>query len=789
MTARNTFVAGNAPGAVAFIASVRLGGLSARSSSSVCRSVKARSFGMGRTSVAIQPKPVLSAHKSGRNTGLLRMSAAEATQNKETYEFQAEVSRVMDIIVNSLYSNTDIFLRELISNASDACDKKRFLKLTGKSDAGDSLSDTEELAIRVKCDEKERTISITDNGIGMTKSELINNLGKIAASGTAKFVEALKEGAADLSLIGRFGVGFYSAFLVADRVTVHTKSPNDQKAWRWESEQTKNFTITEESDPRSFLPEGATSGTTVTLHIKEGMEKYLNDFSLRQLLELYSEFVSFPIYLWMSRIEYDKVKEKDEKTGEEKEKSVPRTVYNWELVNKTKPIWMRKPSEVTDDEYNEFYKSISRDFEDPLARTHFSAEGEVEFRSILFTPRRLPFELAQNMFSEAARPLKLYVKRVFISDKFDELIPRWLTFIRGVVDSEDLPLNVSREILQQSKVARVIGRRVTRKAIDMFREIAERSNPKDYETLWENFGRYLKVGAFEDNEWSKDLRPLLRFHSSKSGDKWVSFDEYIGRMKESQNKRIFYLAAENRLAAMNSPLLERLKKKDYEVIFLLEPVDELVFQQLNGKYGDGYTLVDVAKSDLELDSEAEDSKEDNSQTQALSEAELEPLCKWLGELFKEHVEKVKVSKRLTDSPMAISQSTYGMSPMLERFMRTQAAMLKEDIPPGFEQKRIIEINPAHPVIHQMASQLRNSGEADSEAATLLYETALLQSGYNIRDYGGFARRVTKYLQSSLLNNLNTTGGGDNANANGDASSGESKAEAVEAEVVGDAANP
>jgi heat shock protein beta len=711
-----------------------------------------------------------------------------AVETAETYEFQAEVSRVMDIIVNSLYSNTDIFLRELISNASDACDKKRFLKLTNGSAAGSSVSDAEELSIRVKCDEKDRTITILDNGIGMTKSELINNLGKIAASGTAKFVEALKEGAADLSLIGRFGVGFYSAFLVADRVTVRTKSPNDQKAWRWESEQTKNFTITEESDSSAFLPENASSGTSVTLHIKEGMEKYLNDYKLRQLLELYSEFVSFPIYLWLSKVEYDKVKEKDEKTGEEKEKSVPRTVYDWELVNKAKPIWMRKPSEVSDEEYNEFYKSISRDFDNPLARTHFAAEGEVEFRSILFTPQRLPFELAQNMFSEAARPLKLYVKRVFISDKFDELIPRWLAFIRGVVDSEDLPLNVSREILQQSKVARVIGRRVTRKAIDMFREIAERKDSKDYEVFWENFGRYLKVGAFEDEDWSKDLRPLLRFHSSKSGEKWVSFDEYVGRMKESQNKKIFYLAADNRLAAMNSPLLERLKKKDYEVIFLLEPVDELVFQQMNGKYGDGYSLVDVAKADLDLDSDKDETKDESGEKPALSETELEPLCKWIGELFKESVENVKVSKRLTDSPMAISQGTYGMSPTLERFMRTQAAMLKEDIPPGFQQKKIIEVNPSHPIIHQLATQLRDTGNADTEAATLLYETALLQSGYGISDFGGFAQRVNKYLHSSLAFGAGKNNSGNTADANGDSASSATKPEAVEAEVVSDASN-
>lgn len=711
-----------------------------------------------------------------------------AVDTAETYEFQAEVSRVMDIIVNSLYSNTDIFLRELVSNASDACDKKRFLKLTAKTGSDGSLSDTEELAIRVRCDDKNRTITITDNGIGMTKSELINNLGKIAASGTSKFVEALKDGAADLSLIGRFGVGFYSAFLVADRVTVLTKSPNDQKAWRWESEQTKNFTVTEEPDASTFLPENASSGTSVTLHVKEGMEKYLNDYKLRQLLELYSEFVSFPIYLWMSKIEYDKVKEKDEKTGEEKEKSVPRTTYEWELVNKTKPIWMRKPSEVTDDEYNEFYKSISRDFENPLARTHFSAEGEVEFRSILYTPRRLPFELAQNMFSDAARPLKLYVKRVFISDKFDELIPRWLAFIRGVVDSEDLPLNVSREILQQSKVARVIGRRVTRKAIDMFREIAERSDPKDYEGFWENFGRYLKVGAFEDEEWSKDLRPLLRFHSSKSGEKWVSFDEYIGRMKESQSKRIFYLAADNRLAAMNSPLLERLRKKDYEVIFLLEPVDELVFQQMNGKYGDGYTLVDVAKADLELDSEKDEKTDESSEHPALSEAELEPLCKWIGELFAESVEKVKISKRLTDSPMAISQGTYGVSPTLERFMRTQAAMLKEEIPPGFQQKKIIELNPAHPIIHQLAAQIRDTGNADKEAATLLYETALLQSGYGISDFGGFAQRVNKYLHSSLSTSAGTSSPANRIEANGGSTSASATPEPVEAEVVSDTSN-
>ena len=726
--------------------------------------------------------PLAQSLRSPRQASL-RMTATEAA---ETYEFQAEVARVMDIIVHSLYSNPDIFLRELVSNASDACDKKRFLSLSSASEGKENTL-TEQLAIRVVGDENDKTVTVTDSGIGMSKSELINNLGQIAASGTAKFVEAIKEGAADVSLIGRFGVGFYSAFLVADRVIVRTKSPNDAKAWRWESEQSKNYTIAEEPDPASFLPEGATSGTSITLHIKAGMEQYLTDYRLRSLLDTYSEFVSFPIYLWTSHTEYEKKVEKDEKTGEEKERSVPRTEKRWEQVNKTKPIWLRKPSEVTDTEYAEFYKSISRDWNEPAARSHFAAEGEVEFRALLFVPKQLPFEMTQNMFSEASKPIRLYVKRVFISDKFEELLPRWLSFIRGVVDSEDLPLNVSREILQQSKVARIIGKRLVRKSVDMFREIMGREKKDEYITFWENFGRYLKVGAFEDQEWSKELLPLLRFHTSQRGEAWVGFDDYIKEMKADQKKRIFYLAAEDRTAAANSPLLEKLNKRGYEVFLLLEPVDELVIQQLNGKYLDDYKLIDVAKADAldDLDAESAADKEQQSKELSELETEYEPLCRWMQDLMQETVEKVKISKRLTDSPAAVSLSAYAMSPTMERFMKAQATMLKDRMPAMTTQKKILEINPSHPIVKRLLAQVKGGNSADKDAALLMYETALLQAGYSVTDLAAYAQRVNKALTQSVDQGDASPANGSEFGDKAAASSGsnEPSSESVTPEVV------
>lgn len=724
-----------------------------------------------------------------------------ATTEPETFHFQAEVSRVMDIIINSLYSNRDIFLRELVSNASDACDKKRFLSLSGGEAAEGSGSGA--LAIRVQADKEARTITISDDGIGMTRDELQNNLGRIAESGTTRFLEALGEGQADVGLIGRFGVGFYSSFLVADTVIVQTKSKEDADAWQWQSLQNKNYTIAK--DDASFLPEGHASGTRVTLHVKEEHAEYVDTERLKSLLHMYSEFVSFPIYLWETRTEYETVKEKDESTGEEKDKPSSREVTDWTLVNKTKPIWMRRAAEVSDDEYAEFYKSISRDYQAPMARSHFAAEGEVEFRSVLFVPRELPFELTQNMFNEQARALKLYVKRVFISDKFDELIPRWLSFIKGMVDSEDLPLNVSREILQQSRVARIIGKRVVRKSVDMFKEIAARAEKDDrgrtdYDKFWANFGRYLKVGAFEDNDWSRELQPLLRFHTSVSDGCWVSLDDYAARIKEGQGDKIYYVAAESRTAAAESPLLERLNKAGYEVVFLLEPVDELVFQSMSGKYADKYELVDVAKADVDFDgrkaAEAEAEQADAKSSSGEGEGEgkgvadaksgaasqeLEPLCKLIQDVLSEKLERVQVSKRLTDSPAAVSQSSFSVSPTMERFMRSQAASMNEDTPMGmYGQKKVLELNPAHPLVRDLNARVQSAGasveQSVKDAALLMFETALLQAGYELENKGAFARRISAMMGAGLgVAAATTAGGGGQA--------GEGAQQKAEAEVV------
>ncbi|CAM9581908.1 unnamed protein product [Discosporangium mesarthrocarpum] len=668
----------------------------------------------------------------------LRMSTAEATEapvveEGEKFEFQAEVGRVMDIIINSLYSNRDVFLRELISNAADACDKKRFLTITEGDDTGP------EFRIRVKADKDSKTITVEDSGVGMTKDELKNNLGRIAESGTAKFMEALGKGDADVSLIGQFGVGFYSAFLVADKVTVYSRSSKtpDATQYRWESSSDNTYTIAEDNTEPI---EG--SGTRLVLHLKEDSEEYLDDFKMKELTTRYSEFISFPIEVWSEHTNYDQVPDPTQEVAEGEEpkmKTVTRTEMRWEVMNKMKPIWMRNPKEVKEDEYAEFYKSTFKAWDELAAHTHFSLEGQVEFRALLFVPSVLPYELSRNMFDETSRNMRLYVKRVFINDKFEELLPRWLMFLRGVVDSEDLPLNVGREILQRSKMLNVISKRLVRKSIDMFKSLAD--DKEKYKTFWDNFGKYLKVGVVEDEDMKDELATLCRFFSKASDSQVLSLSEYVANMKEGQDA-IYYVTAESRESAKMSPALEKASSLGYDVLFSTEPLDELTMQAI-GEF-EGKQLVDLGKENVELskDEDSKNKKEEQSE-------ETEGFRDWLKNTLGDRVQKVEVSQRLVGSPATLVQSAYGMSPTMARYMRAQAvAFGEQDAPQGPAQQAVMEINVDHPVIKSL--QAAHTSAPDSEeikqTALLIYDVAALTGGYNIDDPAAFASRVTGMLE-------------------------------------------
>ncbi|KAH9617933.1 hypothetical protein KSS87_021648, partial [Heliosperma pusillum] len=503
----------------------------------------------------------------------VRCDAAVAEQEApeasgEKFQYQAEVSRLMDLIVHSLYSHKEVFLRELVSNASDALDKLRFLSVTEPS----LLGDAGELEIRIKPDPDNGTITITDTGVGMTKEELIDCLGTIAQSGTSKFLKALKDNqdlGADNSLIGQFGVGFYSAFLVADRVVVSTKSPRSDKQYVWEAvADSSSYVIKEETDPEKLLKRG----TEITLYLRPD-DKY--EFSeptrIQSLVKNYSQFVSFPIYTWQEKSRSVEVEEEEEPKGEEKPegemkkktKTVTEKYWDWELTNETKPIWMRNSKEVQKEEYYEFYKKAFNEFLDPLTYTHFTTEGEVEFRSVLYIPGMAPLN-NEEVVNPKTKNIRLYVKRVFISDDFDgELFPRYLSFVKGVVDSNDLPLNVSREILQESRIVRIMRKRLVRKTFDMIQELSETESKEDYKKFWENFGKFLKLGCIEDTGNHKRLTPLLRFHSSKHEDDLISLDDYVENMGEKQNA-IYYLATDSLKSAKSAPFLEKLMQKDIE---------------------------------------------------------------------------------------------------------------------------------------------------------------------------------------------------------------------------------
>jgi len=712
-------------------------------------------------------------------------------QDGEQFQFQADVNKLMDIIINSLYSKKEIFLRELISNGSDALDKTRFMSLTDPTVLGEG--DTAKLEMKLIADKDKKTLTLIDRGCGMSKEDLINQLGTVAQSGTSSFIEAFSEGA-DVNLIGQFGVGFYSVYLVADSVAVHSKSNDDDKQWVWESSADSTFSVYE--DPGEDLGRG----TKIVLSLKEDCLEFLEEERLKGLIKRYSEFINFPIYLFTSKEEEEEVpieegddadeeggsdegededgeeeiadaEEEEDDPDEPKTKKVKRTVNDWELINDAKALWTRNPADITDEEYKSFYQSLTKEFGEPLTHTHFSAEGEVEFKSILYIPKEAPYDLYQDYYKKQSN-LKLYVRRVMITDEFDELLPRYLGFIKGVVDSDSLPLNVSREMLQQNKVLKVIGKKMTRKALAMIKAMADADKSDDdpdgeskedpaeageedekaddatedskYVKFWKAFGKYIKMGLIEDAANRTRLAKLLRYSTSKSGDKEIGLEEYVANMKEDQ-KNIYYISGEDKESLLKSPSVEKLLSKDIEIIFMTDSVDEYTVQHLTEF--EGKRLINASREGLKLE-EGDIEKKREEQYKEM----FKPLIDFTKEALGKKVEKVAISKHLVQSPVVVLSADYGWTAQMEKVMKSQAFADQSKFE-FMKSKRMFEINPRHPMIIELNSRIKesNADETTKDMIMSLYLSAVVAAGYQLmpEDAQDFSERVSRMVTAGL----------------------------------------
>lgn len=638
--------------------------------------------------------------------------------NKQTHQFKTEVQQLLNLIINSLYSNQDIFLRELISNASDAIDK---LKFKAQTEPALSADDTD-YKIRIETDKEKRTLSVIDNGIGMTYDEVMENIGTIAKSGTAGFLAALeqakKQDALTPELIGQFGVGFYSSFIVAEKVMLETRAAGAEKGVRWASTGDGSYTI-EEIDRKA-------RGTTVTLHLKEkeeGEKDYTEEWTVRSIVKQHSDFVSYPIVMEVERSEpipeAEQLKDKDGKPLGE----TTRQVKKDETLNSMKAIWAKSKSEVTDEEYKEFYKHISHDWNDPLTHLHFKMEGVTEYSALLYIPAKAPFDL---FFPERKHGINLYCKRVFIMDDCKELIPEYLRFVKGVVDAPDLNLNVSREILQQDRIVRNIRKNLVKKVLDLFKSMDDET----YEKFYEEFGAVLKEGVHFDFENKEKIADLLRYKTTQSEDKYVSLKDYVARMKPDQEE-IYYITGDNLSTILNSPHLEALKAKEYEVLLMTDPVDEWVTQSLP-EY-DGKKFKSAEKGDLKID---EDKKEESEKFKAL--------FGFIKGNLDSKVKEVKASSHLRDSVACLSGDEHDMSVYMEKLLKASGGAMPA-------VKRILEINTSHPVIEKINTifEEKRDDPALKDYSQLLFDMAVIGEGGKIENPSRFNKLVGDLMSTAL----------------------------------------
>jgi molecular chaperone HtpG len=621
----------------------------------------------------------------------------------ETKQFKAEIGRMLDLVVNSLYSKKEIFLRELLSNASDAIDRAKYLGLVDK----DILSDSPDWKITVAADKDKKLLSITDNGYGMDADDLENNLGTIASSGTKKFMEAAaaKDGNNLPELIGKFGVGFYAAFMVADKVTVVSKKRGESEAFAWESDGIGSYTVSD--------AERDSYGTTITLHLRDGQDEYLDEWRIRDLVKSYSDFIAYPIFFESLN------KKEEEKKDEQKEPEAPKP------LNTMTALWKRPKKDVKKEEYDEFYKHLTHDFDEPLEVIPFSGEGQVEFKALLFIPKAAGMDL---YMPQSKRGLSLYVRNVFIGNDFDLLLPDYLRFVKGVVDSSDLPLNVSREMLQDDQVISKIKSAVTSKILSTLEEM---KNKETYDTFFQTFGRVLKEGVHTDYVNADRIKKLLKYPSAQSAaGKTIFLEDYVKKMPQEQ-KDIYFLCAEKEADARNAPQLEQAEKHGLDVLFFVDPVDEWLvdsFREFEGK-----KLVDIARGDISFGSETEQKAEKEANEKAA--ADLKPFLDKVKEQLKDHVADVRVSSRLAESPCCLVASENALSPSMIRMMRA----MKQDVP---DEKRILEINATHPIVEKAKGL---DGDDFADAVELLFDQALIAEGSPVPNPSRFAKLLTSLM--------------------------------------------